>query len=110
MPARFEPNRAGLERLLRSDRIRKVLEQRCERGKAYAETIAPVLTGRYAHARNIPEGQTGGGFHVVSGVDGRRAFARLVNDTPYAYFLEFGTRYMDAQPTLRKSIDAMRSR
>lgn len=90
--------------------MQQALAARCARGKRYAETIAPVDTARYAHARNIPEGQSGGGFHVTSGVEGGRAFARLINDTPYAYFLEFGTRYMKAFRTLRKSIDAMRSR
>ncbi len=110
MLTRLEPNRAGLTRLLSSDAVRKALERRVTRGLIYAEAHAPVDTGRYAYALNIPPGQSGGGFHITSGVENGRAFARLNNDTPYAYFLEFGTRYMRAQPTLRKSIDAMRSR
>jgi HK97 gp10 family phage protein len=110
MPARFVPNRAGLEKFLRSDRMRNALQARCERAAVYARQIAPVDTGRYAYARAIPQGESGGGFHVTSGTAGGRAYARLVNDTPYAYFLEFGTRYMEARKTLRKSIDAMRSR
>lgn len=110
MPARFVPNEAGIRRVLQSEDMQQTLAARMERARIRAEAIAAVDTGRYAYAVNIPPGERGGGFHVVSGVDDGRAFARLVNDTPYAYFLEFGTRYMKAHKTLRRSIDALRSR
>lgn len=131
MPAVFRENRAGIEEMLRQPWIVAELRRRAEEGKRRAEEIAPVRTGRYktghvvlaehndpgGHRRaeqgaNFQRFEDGGGFHVEvfePGADGR-PWARLSNDTPYAYFLEHGTRYMAKQRILGRAIDSMSGR
>lgn len=99
MAARFEPNKAGIARLLQSEDVRAALIGRARAAQAYAVAIAPVRTGHYRAS-----------FRVTSGVRRGRTYARLINTAHYAIFLEYGTRYMRAQRILRRSIDAMRSR
>ena len=96
--ARFRADHAGIERFLRSEELQRALEKFAERGKDYAEQIAPVRTGRYRDS-----------FRVRTGVGQRGlAYARLENTAPYAIYLEYGTRYMARQRILGRSIDAMR--
>lgn len=96
--ARFRADRAGLERFYRSEELQRALAQFAERGKAYAEQIAPVRTGHYRDS-----------FRVRTGVNRRGlAYARLENTAHYAIYLEYGTRYMARQRILGRSVDAMR--
>jgi hypothetical protein len=101
-------NKAGLRAFLASPQMVKAMEQVTEKGKARAEVIAPVDTGRYAFGVNIPPGEEGGGFEIESGVKDGHAYARLINRTFYAYWLERGTKYMRRQRIIGRAIEAMR--
>ncbi len=130
--AGFTANQQGIRELFASQGMGDAMVAIAERGKDFAESISPVRTGRYktgfillgphndpTGARRhraggdrepLPEGESGGGFHIerLTTPEGY-AGARLFNDTPYARYLEFGTRYMRAQHILGRSLDAMRS-
>lgn len=95
--ARFTENPAGIAAMLRSQDMQTAMRVKAERGQAYAESISPVRTGRYKAA-----------FRVVVGVRLGVAWARLVNTTPYARFLEFGTKYMRRLRILGRAMDAMK--
>ncbi len=101
---RVRTNPAAIKALESSHDTENGLRAKAERGKAYAEVIAPVLTGRYKAS-----------FHVTTGRRGDKVFARLSNDAtsdegyPYNQALEFGTSKMRAQRILQRSIDALRT-
>lgn len=94
-------NSAVVLRSLRSPQ-RECL-RRADKGKAFAEVIAPVDTGNYKASFSTRE----------IDVEGKRG-ARLANDAKsaegylYALALERGTSKMAAQNILGRSIDAMR--
>lgn len=90
--------------MLRAPWVVEAMRKRAERGAGYAEVLSPVRTGRYVGLIDVKPG----GFHVLAGIRNGVAYAMYVNDTPYARFLEFGTRYMAAQKIMRRSIDGMR--
>lgn len=92
-------------RTLRS--IPEECKRRAERGKSFAETIAPVDTGLYKASFTVREVEAPGGFRG----------ARLANDAKseqgYLYALapmERPTRYIHGRHVLHRSIDAMRGR
>lgn len=135
MPSRLIEYQTGLTAALAAPPMVAACRRAADQAKTFAERISPVDTGRYRYGRvllgdhndptgsrrnaaggnfeTLPTDTTGGGFHIVAGVrvggDGRPvAYARLYNDTPYAVFLEWGTRYMRAQRILGRAADAMR--
>jgi hypothetical protein len=134
MPSRFTEYPQGLAIVCAAPMMQEALGAKLLRAKAYAEVISPVRTGRYRYGRilvaqstrtrlvsgvgaktrkrrrfvELPKGQKGG-FRVVIGVRNGRAYARLINETPYAYYLEFGTRYMRRRRILARSIAAIRA-
>jgi hypothetical protein len=129
MDVRYVPNPAGLRAMKAAPFMVEAMRDIAEEGKKRAEAIAPERTGRYRwgtvkldqqgnavtrrrRTKTAGRGRTkvkdGGGFHVDAGVRAGRAYARLSNDTPYAYFLEHGTRYMERQRILGRAIDSMR--
>ena len=93
----YKPNRAGLQEMLRSQGVRLALLAKARKVKFRAEAIAPVQTGRYRASFTLEWGEQDG-----------RVFARVLNRTPYARFLEFGTRYMRKQRILGRALDAAR--
>lgn len=95
--ASFTEHPQGIAAMLRSDDMQAAMRRKAERGKTYAEAIAPVRTGRYR-----------ANFRVWVGVRAGLAWARLYNPTPYARFLEWGTRYMRRQRILGRAMDAIR--
>lgn len=103
--ATFRMHPGALERILSSPAMQRMLEERAERVRIRAEQIAPVRTGRYAFGMRIPSGGKGGGFEIETGVERGRAYARVINRTPYAIYLEFGTRYMRKQRILGNALD-----
>ena len=126
--AEFVENPAGIAAMLAAPWLVRALAARAEEGKRRAIEIAPERTGRYRwgtvkvdaqgnvvrrrrRTKRAGPGRTktegGGGFHVDSGIRDGKAFARLSNDTPYAYFLEHGTRRMEKQRILGRAIDSM---
>lgn len=81
--------------------------RRAERGKDFAETIAPVDTGKYKSSFTVREIETAAGFRG----------ARLANDakSPEGYLyalapMEHDTEHASGRHVLHRSIDAMRGR
>jgi HK97 gp10 family phage protein len=110
--ARLTPYPQGLQQALAAPPMVRACRLKMQLAEFYALAIAPVDTGWYRDNTpppQVPEG-AGGGFTVESGVRGTppRAYGRLLNDTPHARFLEFGTRYMDAQRILGRAADALK--
>lgn len=103
MAATLREYPGALDRVLASVAMQRALARKLQPAQEFAEHIAPVRSGRYKTGDVEP-----GGFHIRSGVRDGRAYARLYNDTPYARYLEFGTRYMRAQRILGRSVDAIR--
>jgi hypothetical protein len=62
---------------------------------AAASANSPVVTGRLA-----------GAYRVEQGDD--PATSAVVNDTPYARFVEYGTQYMPAEAPLGRALAAAR--
>lgn len=133
--ATFREYPGALERVLAGERMQQVLRRRVERAKEFAERISPVDTGRYRYGRFVLNARTDptgerrhraggefeplgdgvrGGFHIEVGTRVPRsggapvAYALLYNPTPYARYLEWGTRHMRAQRILGRSVDALR--
>lgn len=96
-------NGTAVLRTLRS--IPDECKRRAERGKAFAEGIAPVDTGLYKASFTVREIETQGGFRG----------ARLTNDAKsdegYLYALapmEHDTEHASGRHVLHRSIDAMK--
>lgn len=129
MPARLIEYPQGLAVALAAPAMQRALGAKMEKARAYAMAISPVRTGRFkygavllhdgndpgGHRRRraggnfeaLPSGQVGG-FRVLTGVRGGRAYARLINITSYAVYLEFGTRYMRRRRILGRAADALK--
>ena len=67
--------------------------------------------GRYElrSGRGVHNGQLGGRLRdeitfEAARISGRSVIARVVSPTPYAKFVEFGTRYMAARPYMRPAV------
>jgi hypothetical protein len=101
----YQADYSGIGRLLTSPGMVAEMRRRAEKMKVYAESIAPVdehgpHPGRYKAS-----------FHVESGVQRRktsRAFGRLYNDSPEAFYVEFGTSRTPRHRVLGRSLDAAR--
>lgn len=99
------------EHLLNADFMVEHMAARAERGKAFAEAIAPVdpegqHPGRYKESFSVESGKRGGVHHD-------RAYAIVSNDAktddgePLAVFVEFGTEHSDGHHVLSKTLDAL---
>lgn len=99
----FRPDYGGIGAMLRSSEMQADMRRRAERVAAAAAESAPVYEsgphpGRYKRS-----------FTVSSGVrEGRsaRAFGRVTNDAPEAFFVEYGTRNNPRHRTLGRALDA----
>lgn len=100
----FNTNYRGVGDMLRSDFMVAEMRKRAEKVRAQAEATAPVDTG------GPHPGRYKGSFAVESGIrsqDGdRRAYGRVTNDAPEAFFVEFGTKNNPRHRTLGKALDA----
>jgi hypothetical protein len=103
--ARVNISYKGLGELLRSDMMQAEMRARAEKVKALAEQTAPVdetgpHPGRYRDS-----------FRVTSGVRlgrNRRAYGRVENDSPEAFWVEYGSVHNEAHHTLARALDAAR--
>jgi hypothetical protein len=110
VPSRFTEYPQGLAHALAAEPMQQALARKMGLVRIYAEAIAPVRTGRYAgftETADRPGNPGQGGYVIVSGVRNGKAYARLINITPYAVYLEFGTRYMRRQRPLGRALDAL---
>ena len=91
------------EHLLNADWMVEAMRQRAERGKDFAESIAP-------DAPPYGEGYIAS-FHVEAGshggIHGDRAYATLSNDDDAAVFIEFGTPTNAPHHVLTQALDVM---
>lgn len=92
---RVKVSRAGVRGMLNGPDIRRELAVRAERVQRMAQQIAPVDTGRYRAS-----------IHVRMTTRGGVPVAQIVAATPYAVYLEFGTRRMRAQKVMRRALVA----
>lgn len=114
-----------------SEEMGREMERRANLGKDFAESIAPVDTGRYRYGRflltnrtdpgghrrrrargnfeELPENDQGG-FHVERFVtDDGMAAARLYNPTLYAKYIEWGSVTIHAHHVLAQALDVMKA-
>lgn len=93
------------EELLNAPWMVEEMRSRAERGKAFAESIAPRDTGEFASSFEVDSG-THGGIHSD------RAWATLSSNDPAALSKEFGHeaggRHVEGSYTLTKTMDVMR--
>jgi hypothetical protein len=96
---RFNPDFRGLGELLRSQEMQTAMRATASKIAEAARATAPVDSGEYRDS-----------FEVSSGVresPSRRAYGRVINETPYAASVEFGnSQGSPAQHVLGRSIDA----
>lgn len=81
--AKFRASYKGIGEILRSPQMQREMKTRAERVQAKAEALAPVETGDYA-----------GSFRVeveLRAGKTRRAVAKVINDSPHATYVEWGT-------------------
>lgn len=82
----YEASYKGIGQMLNSDFIQDAMVDRAEKIKAYAISISPQgSTSRYRSSFKIYRNR---GL-IAKGI---RAYARLVNDAPYAAAVEYGNR------------------
>lgn len=104
----FEPNHEGIGEMLKREYMQEAMKRRAERGKEYAEAIAPV-----SHTDDHP-GRYKASFRVSSGVQHyktSRAYGRLDNISPEAPFVEYGdgTEKYQGDHVLARALDVMTS-
>lgn len=92
----FRPDQVGIRRMLGEPFMVREVERRAELVRALAVQLSPIRTGRYVASHTVRSGVTEGGV----------AFARVVNSTPYAIFLERGTSKMAARHILSRALRA----
>lgn len=91
--AQFTPDESGIQQILRAPFMVDDMRRRGENVKARVEATAPVDTGYHKdHIR------------LTYGVRNGTAFALITATAPYAFFLEYGTRFMKAFKTLRRAL------
>jgi HK97 gp10 family phage protein len=96
---RFRLDQSGLHQLLDSPAgdVGKLLTKKAIMVDRAAKNLCPVDTGRLRSSINWR-----------LGVDGRGLYATIGTNVEYAPYVEFGTRYMAAQPFLRPALNAAR--
>ena len=85
--ARYEMNFEGLGRVMRGQGMQAMLRREAERGKQYAEVIAPEDTGQYKASFRVSSASRGRGRWAD------RAVAELHNDAAHALLVEYTDDY-----------------
>ena len=102
--ARYEHNQAGWAAALGEDWMLREMYRKGEKVQVHAEMIANRDTGQYAGDIDVQPG----GFHLFAHLERGRARAVVYNPTPWAKFLERGTRYMKRYRPLGRALDALK--
>lgn len=102
--AGFNASYAGIADLLNAPFMVAEMRRRAERVAARAAATAPVgnpatdrHAGRYKASFRVESGAGGGVNHD-------RAYGRVINDAPEAFYVEFGTSRQEARHTLRNAL------
>jgi HK97 gp10 family phage protein len=96
---RFRASYSGIGRMIRSPQMQAEMRRRAEKVKAAAEAAAPVDTGEYKSSFRVTSGARGG-------VKKDRAYGRVANASPHAFYVEYGTSKTRAHHTLRGALAA----
>lgn len=96
---RFRASYRGIGRMIRSPEMRAEMRRRAEKVKAAAEATAPVDSGEYKASFKVTSGARGG-FRKD------RAYGRVTNTAPHAFYVEYGTSSTRAHHTLRRALRA----
>lgn len=107
MATTFNASYTGIGQLIRSAEMQQAMRQMAEKIKTKAESTAPV-----GGPRNDPHaGRYRDSFKVESGRDGGRkkdrAYGRVVNDAPEAFYIEYGSSRIEAHHTLLNAAQAV---
>jgi HK97 gp10 family phage protein len=104
----FKSSYTGIGEMIRSDFMIAEMRRRAESIATRARIIAPVGTppddkhpGEYKASFRVSTTKYGGD-------KGDRAQAKVTNDSPHAFYVEYGTSKMEAQHILLKATDAAR--
>jgi hypothetical protein len=99
MVTRFVPNEPGIRAMLAGPQMVAALDRTGQRIVNAAHLIGPYRTGDYYRS-----------WRVYSGVRNGVAWCRVANVIFYAYYLEWGTKYMRRQRVLGKAVQLARRR
>lgn len=109
----FKIDQAGFgEHVLRADWLKTHLVEMAERAQAVAESIAPVdetgpHPGRYKESFSVESGETDVYSADWPGA-GPRVYAELVNSSPEALLVEFGSKNNPKHRVLGKATGVVR--
>jgi hypothetical protein len=109
MAARFTASYTGIGQMLVAPYMIEEMGARADRVLARCVETAPVYTGPFL---DLHRGRYKASFHrspetiKTSGKGTKRALGRVVNDSPEAFWVEYGTRNNDAHHTMRNALDA----
>lgn len=101
MGARYDLDRAGLGRLLRSPGMQAEMRRRAELVAARARALAPVETGEYRASIRVESG-----IRPADGPRAARAVGRVIAGVPHALLVEFGTEKRPGSRVLGRALDA----
>ncbi len=96
---RFRASYSGIGKMIRSPEMRAEMRRRAEKVKRAAEATAPVDSGEYKTSFRVTSGARGG-------FKKDRAYGRVTNTAPHAFYVEYGTSKTPAHHTLRRALDA----
>ena len=96
---RFRASYSGIGKMIRSPQMQAEMRRRAEKVKAAAEVAAPVESGDYKSSFQVTSGARGG-------VRKDRAYGRVTNTSPHAFYVEYGTSKNPAHHTLRQALRA----
>jgi hypothetical protein len=99
----FQPSYRGIGDMLTMPGMQAEMHRKAENVMGEGEATAPVYRGptggRYKRSFSVSSGVKGTGRN-------RRAFGRVTNDAPEAYFVEYGNRNTPRYRTLGRALDA----
>jgi hypothetical protein len=96
---RFKASYSGIGKMIRSPGMGAEMRRRAEKVKPLAEATAPVDSGEYKSSFKVTSGARGG-------VRKDRAYGRVTNSAPHAFYVEHGTSKTPAHHTLRRALSA----
>jgi hypothetical protein len=99
MGSKFTLDPAGVGEMLKSAAMQAEMHRRAERGKDFAEGVAPYDPANATHYRDA--------FKVEDRPRDDRACAALVNDDGAAFYIEYGTSKTPAHHVLHRAMDMM---